>query len=89
MKNLILIALVILMASCSSSKNGIRVTGFQYDDNYWQSQSHKIVHRNQRFARMEARDSRKEDKMSKKILAMKAKEKKRNKAYLAMTFDHH
>lgn len=89
MKNLLLIAAVILMASCSSSKNGIKVTGFQYDNSYWQNQSHKIVNRNQRYAKMESRDARKEDRMVKKILAVKAKEKKRKKIFLAQTFDHH
>lgn len=89
MKNLLLIVAVVFMASCSSSRNGIKVTGFQYDNSYWQNQSNKIVHRNQRYARMEARDAKKESKMTKKILAVKAKEKKKQKLYLAQTFDHH
>ena len=89
MKNLLLILSVLLLASCSGSKNGVRVTGFQFDDNYWHNQSHKIVNRNQRYARMEARAAKKEDRMSKRILAVKAKEKKKAKRFMAMTFDHH
>ena len=90
MKNLILIFSILLLASCSSSKNGIKLTGFHPDGNsYWQNQSQKIVHRNQRYARMEARASRKEDRLMKNILKVEAKEKKKDKRYLAQTFDHH
>ena len=90
MKNVLLIISILLLASCSSSKKGIKMTGFHDDDNsYWLSQSRKIVHRNQRYARMEARAARKEDRMSKRILKAKAKEKKKNKKYLAATFDFH
>ena len=90
MKNLILILTAVLMASCSSSKNGIKLTGFHPEGNsYWQQQANKIVHRNQRYARMEARATKKEDRMMKNILQAKAKEKKKSKRYLAQTFDHH
>ena len=90
MKNLILILTVLLLASCSTSKDGIKLTGFHPDGNsYWQNQSNKIVHRNQRYAKMEARASNKEDRMMKSILKVKAKEKKKTKVFLAQTFDHH
>ena len=90
MKNIILIILVLLMASCSSSKKGVETSGFYKEGNtYWQNQANKIVHRNQRYARMEARAAKKEDRMIKRILQAKAKEKKKNKIYLAQTFDHH
>lgn len=90
MKKILLIATILLFASCSSSKNGIKLTGFHPEgSNYWQNQANKIVHRNQRYAKMEARASKKEDKMMKRIMAVKAKEKKKQKVYLAQTFDHH
>ena len=89
MKNLILILTVLLFASCSSSKNGIAVTGFQTTDNYWQNQSKKVVHRNQRYAKLEKRTANKEDKMMKKVLKFKAKEKKKSKRLVAQSFDFH
>ena len=72
MKNLLLILSVLIMASCSSSKNGIATNGFYKEGNsYWQNQSNKIVNRNQRYARMEARSAKKEDRMTKRILQVK------------------
>jgi len=89
-KFIYILTIAVLMTSCSSSKNGIKLTGFYYNEtNYWQNQANKIVHRNQRFAKMEACAAKKEDKMMKNILAAKAKEKQKNKKYLAATFDFH
>lgn len=90
MKNVVLILSILLLASCTGSKQGIKVSGFHDANNsYWLNQSHKIVHRNQRYARMEKRAANKEDRMTKNILAAKAKEKKKDKKYLATTFDFH
>ena len=90
MKNLLIIITVLLLASCSASKKGIKVAGFHQGGNsYWQNQANKIVHRNQRYARMEARSAKKEDKMMKNILQANAKAKRMDKKYLAQTFDHH
>ena len=90
MKNLLIIITVLLLASCSASKDGIKMTGFHQEGNtYWQNQANKVIHRNQRYARMEARSANKEDRMMKNILHAKAKEKRMDKKYLAQTFDHH
>lgn len=93
MKKFIYIISVLLFALAigSCSKRGIVLsTADLKTDNFWTNQSGKIVHRNNRYAKMEERDDRIMEKRKDKVEKILAKEKKKNKSYLAVVpFEFH
>lgn len=93
-KLLFILTITFLTFSFSScTKKGIHLSSNDVQsDNYWQNQSKKIVHRNERYSKMEKRYALKEKKSIDKIMKYTSKRKKithSKRLAQTRTFDFH
>lgn len=95
MKKLLLILTIVFttLSFSSCTKKGIHLSSNDItSNNYWQNQSNKIVHRNQKYAKMEKRYALKEKKSIEKIIKFTTKKHKfehSKKLAQTRTFDFH